>query len=241
MSDSPEGPGWWQASDGKWYPPEQAPGYQQPGAAGGATGGTDLGTVFQFAWNKFIQNIGEWVVLWLILVGLFILYIVVTIIAAVGGAVGGFSFRFNIIGLVIGLIFGAIQGIALVAINKGAVMAANGQKVDVGAAFKLTGNNILAGAVFGVIFGLLYSLCSIFGVIAFLFFGFVPALSALDDKGAEALSESINISTTHTNEAMLWQVISWLLTGFICFIGAPIGALGSVYLVKSYRGEPVAP
>jgi len=26
MSDVSQGPGWWQASDGKWYPPEQAPG-----------------------------------------------------------------------------------------------------------------------------------------------------------------------------------------------------------------------
>lgn len=26
MSDFQQGPGWWQASDGKWYPPEQAPG-----------------------------------------------------------------------------------------------------------------------------------------------------------------------------------------------------------------------
>ena len=26
MSDSPQGPGWWQASDGKWYPPEQSAG-----------------------------------------------------------------------------------------------------------------------------------------------------------------------------------------------------------------------
>jgi hypothetical protein len=28
MSDTSQGPGWWQASDGKWYPPEQAPGAQ---------------------------------------------------------------------------------------------------------------------------------------------------------------------------------------------------------------------
>lgn len=25
MSDKPEGPGWWQASDGNWYPPELHP------------------------------------------------------------------------------------------------------------------------------------------------------------------------------------------------------------------------
>lgn len=34
MSDVSQGPGWWQASDGKWYPPEQAPG-AQPGAPTG--------------------------------------------------------------------------------------------------------------------------------------------------------------------------------------------------------------
>ena len=30
MSDTSQGPGWWQASDGKWYSPEQAPGAQPP-------------------------------------------------------------------------------------------------------------------------------------------------------------------------------------------------------------------
>jgi len=29
MSDVSQGPGWWLASDGKWYPPESAPGYVQ--------------------------------------------------------------------------------------------------------------------------------------------------------------------------------------------------------------------
>ena len=30
MSDVSEGPGWWQASDGKWYRPEQHPNYLPP-------------------------------------------------------------------------------------------------------------------------------------------------------------------------------------------------------------------
>jgi hypothetical protein len=29
-SNAPQGPGWWQASDGNWYPPEQRPGYTAP-------------------------------------------------------------------------------------------------------------------------------------------------------------------------------------------------------------------
>lgn len=38
MSDTSQGPGWWQASDGKWYPPEQAA--QAPTAS---PSGTDFG------------------------------------------------------------------------------------------------------------------------------------------------------------------------------------------------------
>lgn len=30
MSDTPQGPGWWKASDDKWYPPESHPEYQAP-------------------------------------------------------------------------------------------------------------------------------------------------------------------------------------------------------------------
>jgi hypothetical protein len=30
MSDTAPGPGWWQASDGRWYPPHQHPGYVPP-------------------------------------------------------------------------------------------------------------------------------------------------------------------------------------------------------------------
>jgi hypothetical protein len=32
MSDVPNGPGWWQASDGRWYPPESHPGYRPQAA-----------------------------------------------------------------------------------------------------------------------------------------------------------------------------------------------------------------
>jgi uncharacterized Tic20 family protein len=35
MSDVPEGEGWWQASDGRWYAPTQAPGAPAPSTMGG--------------------------------------------------------------------------------------------------------------------------------------------------------------------------------------------------------------
>ena len=243
MSDTSQGPGWWQASDGKWYPPEQAPGYQAGDQGGGApaSGGTDLGSVFSYSWNKFIQNIGEWIVLWLIMLGIAILFVVISIALAVGGGIAGTSFRFNFVGIIYGIIVGMVQGVLLVAVAKGAVMATSGQKIDVAAAFKFTGNNIVAGIIFGAAYGLLNSFCGILGVIAFLFLGFLPILSAIDDKGADALSESVNLSTSKPGESMVWMAIAWLITGFICSIGAPIAMIGATYMVKQYRGEPVAP
>ena len=243
MSDTSQGPGWWQASDGKWYPPEQAPGYQPPVAGGGVPdggGGTDLGTTLGYAWNKFIQNIGEWVVLWLVILGITILFAVLSVALVAGSSMGGFSFRFNFLGIIIGIVAGVVQGVLLVIVAKGAAQATAGQKVDIGACFKLTTNNIIAGAIFGVAYGLLSSFCGLFGVIAFLFLGFVPILSALDDKGADAVGESINLSTSRANEAMVYWLIAWLITGLVCYLGAPIALIGGTYLVKRYRGEPVA-
>ncbi len=38
MSYTPQGPGWWQASDGRWYPPQAAPRSQAPYRAGPGKG-----------------------------------------------------------------------------------------------------------------------------------------------------------------------------------------------------------
>lgn len=41
MSDHAQGPGWWQASDGKWYPPEQRPAWPPPEPGGEPGAGPD--------------------------------------------------------------------------------------------------------------------------------------------------------------------------------------------------------
>ena len=43
MSDGSQGPGWWLASDGKWYSPEQAPGYAPTGSVPGPSYGSAYG------------------------------------------------------------------------------------------------------------------------------------------------------------------------------------------------------
>jgi hypothetical protein len=259
VSDSSQGPGWWQASDGKWYPPEQAPGYQQPApggpygapyggggpGGGGAAGGTDVGTTLSYAWNKFIQNIGEWVVLWLITVGIRIVIGIIGAALGVGAGVagmsGGGSFGLTV---ALGIVSAMVSGLLLVVLAKAAAQAVNGQSIDIGAAFQLTGNNISVGLIFGAITGVV-GIIPCLGIFlqigCYLLLGFALVLTALDDKGTDALGESVSLSTGKPGEAMVF----WLIGGIIslcCFLlGAPVTVIGAAYLVKRYRGESVAP
>jgi len=63
MSDTPQGPGWWLATDGRWYPP-QAPVPQAtwatappPPLPGGVpTGDPDIGETLTYAWKKIQEH-----------------------------------------------------------------------------------------------------------------------------------------------------------------------------------------
>src|SRR5262249_59894006 len=116
-------PGWGLASDGKWYPPEQAPGYTPPappptpgytppagqyggqyGAPGGVPAGApqslDAGPALSYGWGKFSQNAGPLLAVVLIPIAVqFILQFIGR--AAVSGFAGYFVFW--IISEVIGL------------------------------------------------------------------------------------------------------------------------------------------
>jgi len=96
VSDTPQGEGWWQASDGKWYPPEQAPGYQepqqgyaQPAAAGGGGGTVSVGEALSYGWQKYQANVGQ------LLVAAIIGFVIMAVLGAIGyfavfaGAIGG--------------------------------------------------------------------------------------------------------------------------------------------------------
>ena len=245
MSDQSQGPGWWQASDGKWYPPEQAPGYQPPaGAPMPGGGGTDVGSVLSYAWNKFIQNIGEWIILWLILIVAAIVGGFIVVAVSVGASATNSFTSFSgisLLSIVFSVLLNMLYGVLLVALAKGAAMSVNGQRVDVGACFKLTSNNIIAGVIFGLVVGVLTAFCRLFGVAGWLFLGFMPVLSALDDKGADAAGEAVSLSTSRASESMVFLLIGWIISSCLCFIGGPITMIGSAYLVKRFRGEPVAP
>jgi uncharacterized RDD family membrane protein YckC len=111
MSDAPQGPGWWQASDGNWYPPEQAPGAQPtpppaappPGYGAGAPAGygapaTPFGPLAEWG-----QRVGAYLIDIAIV---FVWIIAVIIVAAILGAIA------DVLGLLVLLVGYLVAGVA---------------------------------------------------------------------------------------------------------------------------------
>jgi uncharacterized membrane protein len=97
VSDSPQGPGWWQASDGKWYPPEQAPGGATAGAApGGAPAGgggglahLNIGDAFSYGWNKYTQNLGQLILAAIIGFAIAVVLVIIGYVVLIATALAG--------------------------------------------------------------------------------------------------------------------------------------------------------
>jgi len=72
MSDTSQGPGWWVASDGKWYPPQDAPpppgAYQQAPAVVGYPASGNHGPLGKR------ENIGTQILLSVVTIGLYGIY-----------------------------------------------------------------------------------------------------------------------------------------------------------------------
>ena len=102
-ADSSQGPGWWQASNGKWYPPEQRPGplppqpipgssplpgpdpfaARPPGSSPNQTDGPFFNRLFDLSFSQFITPS--------IIKLLFILAITLVSLTALGFLIGGLA------------------------------------------------------------------------------------------------------------------------------------------------------
>ncbi|MFN8017802.1 MAG: hypothetical protein U0P45_06735 [Acidimicrobiales bacterium] len=262
MSDTSQGPGWWQASDGKWYPPEQAPGAApqpgapqpgygapqpgygapQPGMAG--PGGVGVGDALGYGWKKFQEHVGTIIVA-------VIIYVV---------AVGVFSFIGNIVQSQINSIFGSliftiiqlvVSSALSIIIIRFSLAIVDGKPLNNETLFS-TDNLvpfIIASVLFSIAVTIGLILCVIPGiVIAFLgwYFGFF-----LVDKGlepVEAIKASIDFTKDNVGTLLVWAIVAFIVTAIgyaLCCVGAlvavPVVYLGTAFLYRRLQGQPVAP
>jgi hypothetical protein len=262
MSDTSQGPGWWQASDGKWYPPEQAPGaaptgpapggpppgYGTPPAygapAGGGAGGTGVGDIVGYGWKKFQQYAGQ---------------IILAVIVYVA-VVAGFSILGNILQTSIDSVFGSLiftflqlvvsSAISIVLI-RAVLMIVDGREIDTAALFSADnlGPYIIGSILVAVGTTIGFILCIIPGFI-FLFLSYFWNFYVVDKnmEPVEAIKASIELIRANVGVVLAWAIVAFLLTivGFIlCCVGylvaAPVVFIGNAYLYRRLNNEPVAP
>ena len=244
MSDASQGPGWWQASDGKWYPPEQAPGYQAGGDSGGAGGGggtpgtLDIGAALSYGWNKFVQYIGQIIII-LIIFGVQIAFNIVGNI--ISGGIGGFTGLFlSLIFSVAGLMISFILQAGLIRVGLAIV---GGREPEPGMLFQT--ENIGPFAIASILVGLLVIVglfaCCIGAVVVMLFTLFYGYYVIDKSQGpTDSIMSSFNLVKENAGSVIGFAIVVVVLNLITCGLAIGVTQIAMAYAYKSLNGEPIA-
>ncbi|MCD9622993.1 hypothetical protein [Rhabdothermincola salaria] len=244
MSDSSQGPGWWQASDGKWYPPEQAPSGPTPGGgdfamAGGGTAGTlDIGAALGYGWNKFVQYIGQ------IILIVLVIFVVQGAFFAISRIIGADN---SISALVLGqavAIIGWVIGLILQAgLIRAGLAVTNGQAPDVSMLFQTAnlGSFIIATILVGLLFFVGFLACCI-GMIVVAIFTLFYGYFVIDRSAqpVDSISSSFKLVKENFGSVALFAVVVFVLNLITCGLAVGVTQIATAYAYKSLTGQPIA-
>jgi uncharacterized membrane protein len=241
MSDSPQGPGWWQASDGKWYPPEQAPG-GGAGATGGGGGAAafSVGDALSYGWNKFVQYIGQIIVIVLII---FAIQVVINIASQI--IQGGTDSVF--LGLTLSFALTAVSIFVSFLLQAGLIRAAlaitRGETPEPSMLFQTDklGPYAVASIIVSLLIFVGLLLCCIPGlIVAFFtyFFGFY--VIDRDVSPVDSIKSSVSLVQENFGSVVLLMIVVVLLNLITCGLASGVTFIALGYAYKTLNGEPVA-
>lgn len=242
MSDMSQGEGWWQASDGKWYPPEQAPqasGYGASAPQGGGTGTLDIGTALSYGWNKFTQHLGQIIVIVLII---FAIQVVFNIISQViQSSVDSFFVGFALAG-----IFSAISWFLSFLLQAGLIRASlaitRGQSPDPSMLFST--ENLAPYAIASIIVTILafvgFLFCCI-GLFVVFFFTYFYGFYVIDRGSApvDSIKQSFDLVKNNAGSVALLLIVILIINLATCGIGSGVTFISLGYAFKKLNGEAV--
>lgn len=246
MSDESQGPGWWLASDGKWYPPEAQPGQptnwqppvgNQPGM-GGVPATTDAGATISYGWRHFTANAGP------MLGVVFVPIVIQSVLSLIGRNIGSLAviIVFSVISQVISL---ATQ----IGIFNASLMVTAGEPVEIGRAFSTDrwGEWIIFALVWGLMVGIGAIFCGIGALVVIAIWGLAPYYFI--DKRM-SLGDALRASSQATGQVNGMRLTLGLLPLFgivgifACFVGIfatmPAAYIGAAYLYRIANNQPVA-
>lgn len=239
-------------------------GYQPytPGMTPQTAGTADIGSAFSWAFAKFQQHIGQFLVLsGVIFVVNLIGQIVTNQLAEStvdglriddnGNLVDSSNFWSGLVGtLVLGIIFGILVAILRIGIYRAALKVTRGGAPAIG---DLTSTEhlvpfIITSIVTGLAIVIGTILCILPGIVAAFFFAIAPLYSL--DRGAgvgDAIGKSASAATKNVGPFIVLMILGWLIgfvDGFAYGVPGlflyPILALLSAHIFRQINGEAIA-
>ncbi len=239
MSDSSQGPGWWQASDGKWYPPEQAPG-AAPQPAGGGGGRLDIGAALSYGWNKFVANLGTMILIVLIFFGVQFVFNLVVQFVRPSGVIMALIVTGVI--LAIGLFIGFMIEAGLI---RAALAITDGRPPE--ASMMFSTERLVPFAIGAIVVALL----SFVGILAccigyivvrlfLLFWGFYVLDSRRNNEPIDAIKNSFNLVSKNAGDVLVFAIVVVLVNIVTCGLAIGVTEIATGYAYKQLNGDPIA-
>jgi hypothetical protein len=239
MSDTSQGPGWWQASDAKWYPPEQAPAGTPPGQApGGVPASTvDIGAALAYGWKKFVEYLGQIIIIVLIIAAIRIMFLLI------GSNIGGdgiVGWTFNLL-LTASAFF--VSFMLLAGVIGAALAVTRGEAPYPGLLFKTEnlGTYIVTTLLVSVGFFIgLLALC--IGALIVAFFTFFYGFFVIDrgDAPVEAITNSVNMVKDNLAGVLGFVIIATVLNIVTLGLASGVTLIAGAYVYRTLNGETVA-
>ena len=236
MSDASQGPGWWQASDGKWYPPEAAPGGQPSGSAPATF---DIGAALGYGWNKFVQYIGQIIVILLIIFAVQIAFFFFRTI--ITNSIDSFF-----LGFIIGMLLLAVGFFISFLLQAGLIRAGlaitRGEAPEPSMLFDTTNLGPFAVAsIFVALLAFVGLLACCVGYIAVALFTLFYGYYVIDkqQEPTESIGSSFNLVKDNFGSVLGFAVIVVILNIITCGLAIGVTQIATAYAYKTLNGEPV--
>jgi uncharacterized membrane protein len=230
MSDQSQGPGWWQASDGKWYPPEQAPGAAQ----------LDLGEALSYGWSKFVENLSTMIVIVIIFFGV---QLVFSLVAQSISPASVFGALF-VSGLVIaiGLFLGFLVEAGII---RAALAIVRGQKPE--ASMMFSTQRLASFAIGAIIVAALsfvgFLACCIGYLLVrlfLLFWGFFVLDPDAPKEPVDAIKGSFDLVSKNMGDVLVFAIVIVLINIVTCGLAIGFTEISIGYAYRKLNGQSIA-
>jgi hypothetical protein len=240
MSDTSQGDGWWQASDGKWYPPSQQPGSTPP-PPGAPHQRLDVGLALGYGWAKFTENLGSMVAIVAIFFGVTLVFNIFANTVLFGEGISS-SLLFGLALLIVGLFLGYLVEAGLI---RTALSVTTGAKPDPGQMFSTErlGPFVIA-SILVVLLGFVGLLACCIGLVAvrifLLFYGFFVLDPERRVEPIDSLKRSFDLVRRNPADVLLFAVVIVIINMLTCGLAIGVTELASGYAYRQLNGDPIA-